>query len=666
MRQFYILSMLLLCSSMLIAQSSDKMPLDHNRFITGAEELPEVEIIPESAPAVANIATIGHTYWDMQSIGSVGNRTGICVDGSMYFTWIKAYDWQTLNDSSLVYYNWNGGSGHWPSNEEGEPLSGYQPSLFPSLDIFNENYHALAFQSFNWDTMGVIFLAEGYYHDDWYHHIVPNQVFPQMDDYPGYCLWPQVAVDRNNVIHIIMHENTGDGPLRLAYTQSDDGGRNWTDPVVIDTCTVIGAMIEASPASDKVVIAYHKPSDLSSQWHNDIVYIESEDGINWDFENGKVNITNYANDDDSLWAYTDLDLMIDSHDNINLAWNAQWTTQEDVYYRTYLYFFNEDIGTLDEVCHHPDSTWADIQPTWHRPICKMNMTQIDNGNYVIAWTQYDTLDVSADGFGNGDIYYSIAYFGYHYWEQPVNFTATSSPGCAPGDCASEVYVSMVSNMHDELFMEYINDQDPGSAMLGEGAATNNEVKYHDEYFCIIDGFGGTLSGNITEGDSVTPVENVLVEVLYTTASSLTGDNGIYSVYPEAGEHSIKVSKPGYRTQFFHYIYVSEYHSFLNIVMDATTGIDDNSPLPRELSLSQNYPNPFNQTTTISFELPEPEQVSLEIYDITGALVETLIKEHLPAGVHKINWNADKLASGTYFYKLKAGELSKINKAVLIK
>lgn len=90
-------------------------------------------------------------------------------------------------------------------------------------------------------------------------------------------------------------------------------------------------------------------------------------------------------------------------------------------------------------------------------------------------------------------------------------------------------------------------------------------------------------------------------------------------------------------------------------------------LPTRLELSQNYPNPFNPSTTIQFTLPQSSNVSLEVFDMLGRKVATLIDtEQKPAGNYTISFNADHLATGVYMYRLKAGEQIKTQKMTLIK
>lgn len=74
-------------------------------------------------------------------------------------------------------------------------------------------------------------------------------------------------------------------------------------------------------------------------------------------------------------------------------------------------------------------------------------------------------------------------------------------------------------------------------------------------------------------------------------------------------------------------------------------------LPSEINLKQNYPNPFNPSTKIQFNLPIQSQVQLDIYDILGRKIITLVSEELTAGTHTYQWDADRNASGVYIYRL---------------
>jgi hypothetical protein len=89
-------------------------------------------------------------------------------------------------------------------------------------------------------------------------------------------------------------------------------------------------------------------------------------------------------------------------------------------------------------------------------------------------------------------------------------------------------------------------------------------------------------------------------------------------------------------------------------------------LPRELALNQNYPNPFNPTTQIRYELPETADVRLDVFNIQGQRVSTLVSASQSAGVYNITFDASALASGVYIYRLQAGNTVLTRKMTLIK
>jgi hypothetical protein len=97
-----------------------------------------------------------------------------------------------------------------------------------------------------------------------------------------------------------------------------------------------------------------------------------------------------------------------------------------------------------------------------------------------------------------------------------------------------------------------------------------------------------------------------------------------------------------------------------------TSVGDDQGLPRDFSLSQNYPNPFNSLTRIQFGLPRKVRVTLEVYNILGQRIATLVNDERAAGYHEVVFNTSSLASGVYFYRLQAGEFVQTKKLVLLR
>ena len=106
-------------------------------------------------------------------------------------------------------------------------------------------------------------------------------------------------------------------------------------------------------------------------------------------------------------------------------------------------------------------------------------------------------------------------------------------------------------------------------------------------------------------------------------------------------------------------------SFVGIADDA----DDTRPAA--FQLHQNYPNPFNPYTTVEFTLSSPAPVVIEIYDILGQRVRTLVDCAMPAGNHRVVWDgrgaeAHSVASGVYFYRFRAGPVTETRRMLLLK
>ena len=104
-----------------------------------------------------------------------------------------------------------------------------------------------------------------------------------------------------------------------------------------------------------------------------------------------------------------------------------------------------------------------------------------------------------------------------------------------------------------------------------------------------------------------------------------------------------------------------YTSFIPVGVE-----NERAGLPAEFALSQNYPNPFNPETVIEFALPQSGDVSLVVYNLRGEEVALLLSGTMPAGNHRVSWDASRLASGVYLYRLQAGDFVQTRKMLLLK
>jgi hypothetical protein len=108
-------------------------------------------------------------------------------------------------------------------------------------------------------------------------------------------------------------------------------------------------------------------------------------------------------------------------------------------------------------------------------------------------------------------------------------------------------------------------------------------------------------------------------------------------------------------------------SGFDFIANKLTGIENSiDPLPTVYVLKQNYPNPFNPNTTIQFQIPNSQFVTLKVYDILGKEVLNLVSKKLNQGNHSYTFDGSDLASGIYYYQLVGGDYREVKKMILLR
>jgi hypothetical protein len=296
-------------------------------------------------------------------------------------------------------------------------------------------------------------------------------------------VWPYIATDRNGRIHsVATHNNPAVGrPQPLMYVHSSDNGQTWANIQLVDTILTLSATVASSRVSDKVAIVYTHPTDTAYQNKNDVYYVLSNDGVTWDWPDGKINITNYGQGGDSLFALTDCDAVFDFNDRLHIVWNAQFVDGTGgVCYPTYLFHFENNSGTITAVLIGYND-WPENGcdfGTWNRQICKMSLGvhQTTNTLYTV-YTRFDSADCSVHGFANGDLFMQFSQDGGELWSTPLNLTNSHSPNCSTGACNSDHWSSLAEVVDDNLHIFYVNDKDPGRVSGQEGGLTDNPMLY---------------------------------------------------------------------------------------------------------------------------------------------------------------------------------------------
>jgi len=121
------------------------------------------------------------------------------------------------------------------------------------------------------------------------------------------------------------------------------------------------------------------------------------------------------------------------------------------------------------------------------------------------------------------------------------------------------------------------------------------------------------------------------------------------------------------------IYIGMHHGFweqnltnnLLVIKNKPNSVEDEET-PTEFALYQNYPNPFNPSTRIKYQVASTEKVNLIVYDILGREIATLVNETKPVGNHEVEFDASKLPSGIFFYRLQSGDFTQTKKMMVIK
>lgn len=549
-------------------------------LLKGDEPLPpDVSYYPSRPGLITDSPgeIIGWTRYDYQTNCSTGDRVVLGVGGALNFSWMNGIDTDPDGvGERQVYFNCVDANGNQSHPGVGVQISDQNRSGYTTIDNLSGDIAMVGYHRTNNAPNYELFAG-----------VDAASCFGIFTNFPGEnvidgatAIWPYVTVDRNDNIHtVISHpDELGDA---FGYVNSTDGGATWSRPVTVDTILTISPVTASSPVSDKVAIVY--THDVDSWLRNNVYYIESEDGLTWDMDNGKINITDYDTND-SLFAWDDIDAVYDYNDNLHIIWNAWWSVlPSSVYYPVWLYHYDTGSETITLMAESDTPDFGNCDSgNWNMPIAKMSLGVHEASNALFSvYTFFPEDDCAQSLKSNGELYMQYSADGGASWSEPENMTNSHTPGCPSGECDSDHWSTLAKRVDANLHITYINDKDAGGVVQGEGDVTENPV--------------------------------------------------MYMTFP-----------------------------------NPLTGIDDEGTVPRSFALSQNYPNPFNARTNIEFELLENSRVELSVYDITGAKVATLVNGEMEAGMHSVNWDAEKAASGVYYYSLKANGEESARKMTLLK
>lgn len=167
----------------------------------------------------------------------------------------------------------------------------------------------------------------------------------------------------------------------------------------------------------------------------------------------------------------------------------------------------------------------------------------------------------------------------------------------------------------------------------------------------------------------------LLDPIYTKSGMLTAENKTEEYFKIGIASSEEIDCPFLKLPYISEanqdlnieLYSNSKHSFKTVSINKTaTSSELDSEIPSRFILKQNYPNPFNPSTTISFTIPSSTFATVEVFNVAGAKIATLINTYLNAGHHSVSFDGSNLSTGVYFYKLKTTEFEQVKNMVLIK
>ena len=349
---------------------------------------------------------------------------------------------------------------------------------------------------------------------------------------------------------------------------------------------------------------------------------------------------------------------MDATGNFVIVWIDERNGNLDVYYQRFT-STGTPLGANTKV---NDDTTITIQTN---PSIAMDAT----GNYIIAWHDYRN--------SNADIYFQI-------------YTSNGTP------------LGANTKVNDDVGIEFQHNPSISMDAVGTFVIAWQDFRNSnwDIFFQRYTNTGTTLGMNTRANDdagseyqrlpriSVNDVGDFVIvwDDERFTGSDIFGQRYFSSGSPNGGNYRIVAEDLGIgavvfaSNQVLVFSWVDDrrsqgYDIYAKIVNwnwnGVTAIIDDVNINPIDFSLSQNYPNPFNPSTNIKFTISDFGFVNLKVYDLLGNEVTTLVNEEKPAGEFEVEFNVGRdsspdIASGIYFYQLRAGKYIETKKMLLIK
>ncbi len=333
----------------------------------------------------------------------------------------------------------------------------------------------------------------------------------------------------------------------------------------------------------------------------------------------------------------------DFTDNLVVNGDTVW---QDLFLDSSGGVFYPDIFWVRDV---PNDQGRKVTVTWQ-------MADIGNGritNYSL-WRWEDALGMGGaptfiESIPNVDYFYEYAYDAPTLGDSisPTNIWESTFQVFAHGEDRGDGMILLDGFPGTGWSVDNLIPEAP--ALVGTATAEGIELSWTE----IVEEEAKfyTVYRSIGDGTVFTPIENTIETVYLDSDASVVGS---YSYFVTATDFS---ENEGKKSNDFSFV---------------VTGIDGFSgAIPKVFALDQNYPNPFNPTTRINYQLPVSGNVVVEVYNLRGEIVTTLVDGNMQAGFHSVEWNGltssgNQISSGVYLYRIQAGDFNKVRKMIMLK
>jgi len=511
------------------------------------------------------------TRYDFQAYSSVSTIDRIAVD---YINGIHIA--MTAGDGNMIrntWYNFRDENGEWLHEVAVEVSSypqNYNPGIvcdangIPFISYYYVNGPEIAIDYFR--GFGVFQLFS-----------VPNQI-PDFHD--AFSIVGAISFD--GIYHAVIEEYLAVSDYcYIAYTKTSDRGLTWSQIEIIDSATVHSSVI-TSATTGALAIAYLKFAGESviTAYENDVYFVVSEDGQEWDFSN-IINITDYNSDNEDNYAVSGLDAVFDFSGNLHLIWVTRNINEYGQFVdstATLWHYSNggeeiyEIYTTIDDDLNCSTRYWPPYflsEPAIARPSLSVDST----GLLSVTFESYNDADKSALDTCNGDLYICASYNEGYDWTAPINITRTYTPNCTYGNCKSEVFPSAAEIISDSLYITYVMDNTGIgqsidsiyflSVAINQISDLDKDALIPDNYFCLTN-YPNPFNAQTTINYSLSESSDISIEIYDILARRVEViDEGEKS----AGEHQRTWNAEGQPSGvYFYRIQAGDYSETMKMVL----------------------------------------------------------------------------------------------------